>query len=157
MPLILVFFVVLVLALFVYYQFIASRACRAPTKTGDRPASKDPRVALAAMMYAVATEDGPLTPVQEQRILSAANHEGQGSGLISPRRASRAASAWPEAFTATSIHACISSLRRSRPNAAWRKSAIVVDMLHLIAGANADRIGSVREGLGRLSSSLLRG
>jgi hypothetical protein len=33
----------------------------------------------------------------------------------------------------------------------------VIDMLHLIAGTNAVRIGPVRDGLGRLSATLLRG
>ena len=38
-----------------------------------------------------------------------------------------------------------------------REKQDVVDMLHAVAGSSADRLGPVREGLGRLSSSLLHG
>ena len=65
-------FIVLILALILYFQFFYNRIPRLPRASQDwgSAGGNDPRLALAAMMYAVATEDGPLTPVQEQRILS---------------------------------------------------------------------------------------
>ena len=60
MPLILAFIVV-VLALIVYYHFFFNRIPHLPRTGRDwgSAGSNDPRVAVAAMMYAVATEEGP--------------------------------------------------------------------------------------------------
>lgn len=50
------------------------RIPRVPLASGDWGSgvmdTGDPRVAVAAMMYAVATEDGPLTAEEERHILS---------------------------------------------------------------------------------------
>src|SRR5712671_5991555 len=71
LPLILAFFVTLFLA-FIVYQFFFSRIPRLPRTGRDwgSAGSNDPRVALAAMMYAVATEEGTLSLEKERHILS---------------------------------------------------------------------------------------
>ena len=71
MPLIFAFFAVLVLALIVYH-FFRNRIPRLPRTNRDwgSAGGNDPRVAVAAMIYAVATEEGPLTAEKERRILS---------------------------------------------------------------------------------------
>jgi tellurite resistance protein TerB len=113
-------------------------------------------VALAAMMYLVATEDGPLTPVQEQRILSElTSRVGLGPDLARTcltggRRLARGV----HGDLNSRLHQLVPPIEAQ---CSLEEKRDVIDMLHLVAGANADRIGSVREGLGRLSSSLLRG
>lgn len=157
MPLILAFLVALVLAFIVYHVFF-NRIPRLPRTGRDwgSAGSKDPRVALAAMMYAVATEDGPLTPVQEQRILSQlTSRVGLGPDLAQTcltggKRLAR------------SLHGDLNSRLHQlvvpiETQCSLEEKRDVIEMLHLIAGPNAQRVGSVREGLGRLSSSLLRG
>jgi hypothetical protein len=68
--LILAFFIALVLAMFVYH--LMQRVPRLPRTAGDWGAagSDDPRIAVAAMMYAVVTEDGPLTAEKERHVLT---------------------------------------------------------------------------------------
>jgi uncharacterized tellurite resistance protein B-like protein len=156
--LILVFFVVLILALFLYYHFFYNRIPRLPSTGQDwgTAGSQDPRVAVAAMMVAVATEDGPLTPVQEQRILSElASRLRLGPDLAQTclaggKRLARGV----QGDLNSRLHQLVAPIEAQ---CSLEEKRDVIDMLHLVAGANADRIGSVREGLGRLSSSLLRG
>jgi hypothetical protein len=82
-------------------------------------------------MYAVATEEGPLTAEQERRILlQLTSRVGLGPDLA---------------------QTCLAGGKR------LARKRDIIDMLRLIAGPSAHRIGSVRESLGRLSSSLLRG
>lgn len=158
MPLIFVFFVILVLALIVYYRFFYNRTPHLPRTGQDwgSAGNKDPRVALAAMMYAVATEDGPLTPVQEQRIISQlTSRVGLGPDLAQTcltggKRLARGV----HGDLNSRLHQLVAPIEAQ---CSLEEKRDVIEMLHLIAGANAERIGSVREGLGRLSSSLLRG
>jgi len=151
-------FVVLVLALFVYYHFFYNRIPRLPRTGQDwgSAGSNDPRVAVAAMMYAVATEDGPLTPVQEQRILSQlTSRVGLGPDLAQTclTGGKRLASGLHGDLNSR-LHQLVAPVEAQ---CSPEEKRDVVEMLHEIAGPNAQRIGSVREGLGRLSSSLLRG
>jgi uncharacterized tellurite resistance protein B-like protein len=157
-PLIIVFLVVLGLALIVYHRFFYNRIPRLP-RTGEdwgSTGSKDPRVALAAMMYAVATEDGPLTPVQEQRILSQlTSRVGLGPDLAQTcltggKRLARGV----HGDLNSRLHQLVAPIEAQ---CSLEEKRDVIEMLHVVAGVNAERIGSVREGLGRLSSSLLRG
>ena len=158
MPLIFVFFVILVLALIVYYRFFYNRIPDLPRTGQDwgSAGNKDPRVALAAMMYAVATEDGPLTPVQEQRIISQlTSRAGLGPDLAQTcltggKRLARGV----HGDLNSRLHQLVAPIEAQ---CSLEEKRDVIEMLHLTAGANAERIGSVREGLGRLSSSLLRG
>ena len=156
-PLILAFFVVLVLA-FLVYQFFSNRIPRLPRTSRDwgSAGSNDPRVAMAAMMYAVATEEGPLTAEQERRILSQ---------LISRVRLepdiARTCLAGGKRLAGglggdlnSRLHQLVAPIE-AKCTAEEKRD--VIDMLRLIAGPSATRIGSVRDGLGRLSSSLLRG
>ncbi len=157
MPLIFAF-LVLVLALIVYFHFFYNRIPRLPRASQDwgSAGSNDPRLALAAMMYAVATEDGPLTPVQEQRILSQLTARvGLGPDLAQTclaggKRLARGV----HGDLNSRLHQLVAPIEAQ---CSLEEKRDVVDMLHLIAGPNAQRMGSVREGLGRLSSSLLRG
>src|SRR5262249_51351621 len=70
MHILLIFFLAMILALFAYH--LVNRVPRLPRTGRDwgSTGTSDPRVAVAAMMYAVATEDGPLTPDKERRILA---------------------------------------------------------------------------------------
>ena len=157
MPLILAFFVALFLA-FLVYQFFFNRIPRLPRSGRDwgSAGSNDPRVAMAAMMYAVATEDGPLTSEQERRILSQ---------LISKVRLepdlARTCLAGGKRLAGglggdlnSRLHQLVAPIEAK---CSPEEKRDVIDMLRLIAGPSAQRIGSVRDGLGRLSSSLLHG
>jgi hypothetical protein len=155
-PLILVFFVILVLGLIAYYHFFFNRIPRLPHTGRDwGSAGSDPRVAVAAMMYAVATEEGPLTAETERRILSQLTSKiGLGPDLAQTcltggkhlaRRLHGDLNSRLHQLAAPINTLCSPEEKRD-----------VLDMLRLIAGPNAERLGSVREGLGRLSSSLLR-
>ena len=139
-----------------YYQ--RTRVPRLPRTDQDwgSAGNKDPRVALAALMYVVATEDGPLTPVQEKRILSElTSRVGLGPDLAQTcltggKRLARGV----HGDLNSRLHQLVGPIEAQCSPEEKRDA---VEMLHAIAGPSAERIGSVREGLGRLSSSLLRG
>jgi len=156
-PLILAFFVALFLA-FLVYQFFFNRIPRLPRSGRDwgSAGSDDPRVAMAAMMYAVATEDGPLTSEQERRILSQ---------LISKVRLepdlARTCLAGGKRLAGglggdlnSRLHQLVAPIEAK---CSPEEKRDVIDMLRLIAGPSAQRLGPVRDGLGRLTASLLRG
>jgi uncharacterized tellurite resistance protein B-like protein len=156
--LILVFFAVLVLGLIVYYHFFFNRIPRLPRTDQDwgSAGSNDPRVAVAAMMYAVATEDGPLTVEKERRILSQLTSKvGVGPDLARTclaggKRLARGLSG----DLNSRLHQLVAPIEAK---CSPEEKRDVVDMLRLIAGSNAERLGPVRDGLGRLTASLLRG
>ena len=158
MPLILAFFVVLVLALIVYYHFFYKRIPRLPRTGRDwgSAGSNDPRVAVAAMMYAVATEEGPLTAEKERRILSqltsrvGLGHDLAQTCLTGGKHLARGL----RGDLNSRLHQLVAPIEAQ---CSPEEKRDIIDMLRLIAGPSAHRIGSVREGLGRLSSSLLRG
>ena len=157
MPLILAFIIV-VLGLIVYYHFFFNRIPHLPRtgRDGGSTDSNDPRVALAAMMYAVATEEGPLTAEQERRILSQlTSRVGLGPDLAQTcltggKRLARGL----RGDLNSRLHQLVAPIEAQ---CSPEEKRDVIDMLRLIAGPSAHRIGPVREGLGRLSSSLLRG
>jgi uncharacterized tellurite resistance protein B-like protein len=157
-PLILVFFVVLVLGLIVYYHFFYNRIPRLPRTGQDwgSTGSKDPRVAVAAMMYAVATEDGPITPEQERRILSQlTSRVGLGPDLAQTCfTGGKRLAGGLRGDLNSRLHQLVAPIETQ---CSPEEKRDVIDMLYLIAGSNAQRFGPVREGLSRLSSSLLRG
>jgi len=158
MPLIFAFFVVLVLALIVYYHLFYKRIPRLPRTGRDwgSAGGNDPRVAVAAMMYAVATEDGPLTPETERRILSQlSSRVGLGPDLARTcltggKRLARAV----RGDLNSRLHQLVAPIEAQ---CSPEEKRDVVHMLRLIAGPSALRLGPVRDGLGRLSSSLLHG
>jgi len=156
-PLIIAFFVVLVLALAVYHFFF-NRIPRLPRTGRDwgSAGSNDPRVAVAAMMYAVATEEGALTTEMERRILSQLTSR-VGLGLDLARTCLAGGK-----LLARGLHGDLNSRLHQlvapiEVQCSPEEKRDIIDMLRLIAGPNAARLGSVRDGLGRLSSSLLRG
>jgi hypothetical protein len=157
LPLILAFFVTLFLA-FIVYQFFFSRIPRLPRTGRDwgSAGSNDPRVAMAAMMYAVATEEGPLTLEKERRILSQLTSKvGLGPDLARTCLAGgKRLAGGLRGDLNSRLHQLVTPIE-TQCNPEEKRD--VVDMLRLIAGPSALRLGPVRDGLGRLSSSLLRG
>jgi hypothetical protein len=150
--------VVLVFAFIVYHHFFPSRVPHLPRTGRDwgSAGSNDPRVAMAAMMYAVATEEGPLTLEKERRILSQLTSKVR----LEPDLA-RTCLAGGKRLAGglggdlnSRLHQLVAPIEAQ---CSPEEKRDVVDMLRQIAGPSAHRLGSVRDGLGRLSSSLLRG
>jgi hypothetical protein len=156
--LILALLVVLVLAFIVYHHFFSSRVPHLPRSGRDwgSAGSNDPRVAMAAMMYAVATEEGPLTLEKERRILSQLTSRVRlepdlaRTCLASGKRLAGGLGG----DLNSRLHRLVAPIEAQ---CSPEEKRDVVDMLRQIAGPSAHRLGSVRDGLGRLSSSLLRG
>jgi uncharacterized tellurite resistance protein B-like protein len=120
---------------------------------GDR---SDPRVAAAAMMYAVATEYAPITAEQERHIRSLLSSRmgldpaAAQSALAGGRRiASRL-----RGDLNSRLHQLLGPIEHKFSR---KEKQDVVDMLRIIAGPLAQRLGPVREGLGRVSATLMRG
>jgi uncharacterized tellurite resistance protein B-like protein len=156
-PLILAFLVALILA-FAVYHFFFKRIPSLPRTGRDwgSAGSNDPRLAVAAMMYAVATEEGPLTTEKERRILSQlASRVGLGPDLAQTcLTGGKRLAQGLRGDLNSRLHQLIAPIEAQ---CSPEEKRDVVDMLRLIAGPSAERIGSVRDGLGRLSASLLRG
>ena len=158
MPLILALFFVALFSAFIVYQFYFSRVPKLPRTGRDwgSTGSKDPRVAMAAMMYAVATEEGPLTAENERRILSQLTSRVR----LGPDLARTCLAGGKR--LARRVHGDLNSRLHQlvgpiEAQCSPEEKRDVVDMLRQIAGPSAHRIGAVRDGLGRVSSSLLRG
>src|SRR5262245_45326993 len=154
MHILLMFFLAMVLALVVYQ--LMNRVPRLPRTGRDwgSAGTNDPRVAVAAMMYAVATEDGPLTAEKERRILALLGST-VGLGPDLPRTCLTGGKR-----LARRLHGDLNSrlhqlLAPIAHQCSPEEKHDVVAMLKDVAGASAERFGPVREGLGRLSSSLL--
>jgi hypothetical protein len=117
--------------------------------------SSDPRIAVAAMMYAVASEYAPLTAEQERHIQS----------LLCSRMgldpaAARACLTGGRRI-ASRVHGDLNSrlhqlLGPVEHRCSRKEKQDVIDMLRIIAGPLAQRLGPVREGLGRVSATLMR-
>jgi hypothetical protein len=116
--------------------------------------SSDPRIAVAAMMYAVATEYAPLTAEQERHIQS----------LLCSRMgldpaAARACLTGGRRI-ASRLHGDLNSRLHQlagpvEHRCSRKEKQDVIDMLRIIAGPFAQRLGPVREGLGRVSATLM--
>jgi len=154
-PLILAFFIALVLALIVYHFFF-KRIPRLPRSGRDwgSAGSNDPRVAVAAMMYAVATEEGALTAEKERRILSQlTSRVGRGPDLA--RTCLTGGKRLAQGLRGDlnlRLHQLVAPIEAQ---CSPEEKRDVVEMLRLIAGSSAERLGPVRDGLGRPSSSSL--
>ncbi len=157
MPIFLLLAVLLIIIAFFLLQR-PQRAPRLPHNVGDWGAagSDDPRVAVAAMMYSVATEDGPLTPEEERHILLLLNtkigleDDVARSCLIGGRRIAR----YLRGDLNSRLHQLLGPIERK---CGPTEKQDVLDMLNAVAGRSAEHLGAVREGLGRVSSSLLQG
>jgi uncharacterized tellurite resistance protein B-like protein len=156
MPFLVAFFAAIVLAIIAYH--LVNRVPRLPRTGRDWGAAgnNDPRVAVAAMMYLVATEDGPLTAEKERRILALLSSTvGLGpelarTCLTGGKRLSRRLSGDLNAR----LHTLLAPIERQ---CSPEEKQEVIAMLRAVAGPSADRLGPVRDGLGRLTSSLLHG
>jgi uncharacterized tellurite resistance protein B-like protein len=118
--------------------------------------TNDPRLAVAAMMYAVATEDGPLTGEKERRILALLSATvGLGPDLARTcLTGGKRLAARQRGDLNSRLHQLLAPIvRQCTPE----EKEDVIAMLRDVAGASADRFGPVREGIGRLSSTLLHG
>ena len=148
---------ILLLAVAVLYR-ASEHIPQLPRTVGDWGfgSGNDPRVAVAAMMYAVATEHRPLTPGQERHILSLLTHriglepDAARTCLTGGRRlASR-----QHGDLNTRLHRLLEPVAR-RCSAGEKRD--VIDMLHDVAGPRAKLLGPVRDGLGRVSATLMNG
>jgi uncharacterized tellurite resistance protein B-like protein len=154
MPMVLLLVVVLI----VIAWSLLERGPRLSHGVGDwgTAGSDDPRVAVAAMMYAVATEDGQLTPEEERHILlllhtrMGLENDMARSCLIGGRRIAK----YLRGDLNSRLHQLLGPIERK---CSAQEKQDVVDMLTTVAGRSAERIGPVRDGLSRLSSSLLQG
>jgi hypothetical protein len=146
---------VLLLAAAIIYR-IVDHIPRLPQAVGDwgSGSRSDPRVAVAAMMYAVATEYAPLTAEQDRHIQS----------LLSSRMgidpaAARACLAGGRRIASrlrgdlnSRLHQLLGPVEH---RCSRKEKQDVIDMLRIIAGPLAQRLGPVREGLGRVSATLM--
>lgn len=156
MHLIFAFFVAMLLALIVYH--FMQRVPRLPRIAGDWGAagSDDPRVAVAAMMYAVVTEDGPLTSEKERHILAQLSSrvglepDLARTCLTGGKRLARRL----HGDLNSRLHQLLGPIERK---CSAEEKQDIVDMLNAVAGPSAERLGPVREGIGRLASSLRHG
>jgi uncharacterized tellurite resistance protein B-like protein len=154
MPLLFTFFIALFLAIVLYHVF--NRVPRLPNALADwgSGSAGDPRVAVAAMMCAVAAEDGPLTAEEERHILSLLSSKvGLEPELAKlcftgGRRLART-------LRGDLTHRLHQLLRPIQIKCSHEEKQDVVEMLNAIAGRSAERLGSVRDGIGRVTSSLL--
>jgi hypothetical protein len=121
--------------------------------SGER---SDPQIAVAAMMYAVATENAPLTAEQERHIRSLLSAR---MGLdLAAARACQADGRRIASRLRGDLNSRLHQLVRPVVQRCSRKEKQdVIDMLRIIAGPLAQRLGPVREGLGRVSATLLNG
>jgi uncharacterized tellurite resistance protein B-like protein len=156
MHLVFAFFVAMLLALLVYR--LMNRIPRLPRTGRDWgiAGGNDPRVAVAAMMYMVATEDGRLTAEKERRILARLSATvGLGPELARTcLTGGKCLSRQLGGDLNARLHQLLAPIERQ---CTPEEKQEVIDMLKDIAGPSAERLGPVREGIGRLSSSLLHG
>ena len=156
MHIVFAFLVAMLLAVIVYQ--LMQRVPGLPRTAGDWGAggTDDPRVAVAAMMYAVVTEDGPLTSEKERHILAqlcsrvGLEPDLARTCLTGGKRLARRL----HGDLNTRLHQLLGPIAR---RCSAQEKQDIVEMLNAVAGPSAERLGPVREGIGRLSSSLLHG
>ena len=156
MHLVLMFLVALTIAATAYHFW--QRVPRLARLTGGwgSPANDDPRLAIAAMLVAVATEDGPMRSEEERLIVSML------SGTVGLDEATARTCRTGGRRLAARVHGDLNSrLHQLKPPVERHCSRLekeqAVDMLRTVAGPSADSVHSVREGLGRLAATLLNG
>jgi uncharacterized tellurite resistance protein B-like protein len=114
----------------------------------------DPRVAVAAMLVAIAIEDGPLTTEEQshiERLLVTRMRLTQDIARTCVQSGIRAAQRQSGSLN--------SRLHQFRPvlsrHCSEQELQDVVEMLREIAGSSGERVWSIRDALGRISASLL--
>jgi hypothetical protein len=156
MPFIVGLLLAIVLAVVVYN--LLNRVPRLPRTGRDWGVAgdNDPRIAVAAMMYMVATEYERFNADKEERIVARLSSTvGLGpelarTCLTGGKRLARRLSG----DLNTRLHQLLAPIERQ---CSPEEKQEVIEMLKDIAGPSADRLGPVREGIGRLSSTLLHG
>ena len=155
MHLIFLILVLLLIAAIVHHTYY--RIPRLPHTAGrwGLGDSDDPRIAVAGMMYAVATEYGPLTPEQERHILFQLKTriglapDVARTCLIGGKRVARRL----RGDLNSRLHQLLPPIESK---CSLQEKQDVIEMLTVAAGTGAQRIGPVRDGISRLSGSLLR-
>ncbi len=136
---------------------ILERIPRLPQAVGDWGSGgiSDPRIAVAAMMYAMATEHARLTAEQERHILSllrsriGLDPDAARTCLTAGRRiASRL-----RGDLNSRLHRLLEPVARK---CSLQEKQDVLEMLQTVADPLAERLGPVREGLGRVSATLMQ-
>jgi uncharacterized tellurite resistance protein B-like protein len=154
MPLLILFLLVSLAFAFYFVSRHIPQLVRGPRDWGSAGAD-DPRMAVAAMLYTIAREGGPVTAEKEEQILSllrskiGLDAESARACLTGGRRMARMV----RGDLNSRLHQFIDPIERK---CSARERQDVMDMLHTVAGRHAERLGAVRESLGRLSSSLLQ-
>jgi uncharacterized tellurite resistance protein B-like protein len=153
MPLVFMFLVAL-LAAVIIYNLRTPKLPRAGIGWGAGK-NDDPRVAAAAMMVAVATEHQRLSPQDEMQILDqlistmSLSPDVARDCLKLGRRHARI-----NGDLTARLHQLKTPIER---NCSLQEKQDVITMLRKVAGQNAERVGSVRDGIGRLAGTLLEG
>jgi uncharacterized tellurite resistance protein B-like protein len=126
-----------------------------PRATGGWGAGKtdDPRVAMAAMMYAVAAEDGRVTEAREQQIVALL----MSTVGLEPSVARDCLKAGRRfASLDGDLTSRLHQLKEPIANTcSHQEKQDVIEALRKVAGPSGEQIGSVRDGIGRLAASLL--
>ncbi len=146
----------LLLAAAIVYYRITNHIPRLPQSAGDwgSGGSNDPRIAVAGMLYAVATEHAPLTAGQERRIESlltlrmGLDPDTARVCLTGGRRIARRL----RGDLNSRLHQLLGPVERK---CSLAEKQDVIEMLQIIAGPHAQHLGPVREGLGRVSATLM--
>ena len=137
-------------ALFLIYRHVTTRSAPLIAAVNGEA---DPRIAAAAMMYAVAGEDCAVTADQE-RLIEALLIKRMGADAKAAERcmglARRAADL--KGDLTSRLHQLKGPVE-TRCSLAEKRE--LIDMLRQVAGVRAERLGPVRDGIGRLSATIL--
>jgi len=145
-----------VLLVVVWHQMTRVRALPVPLSGWGTAGKDDPRVPVAAMLHAIASESGPVARHTEQQILGLlTTRMGMDRGLAKLCLTSgRRLDLKLRGGLNTRLHQLVTSIER---NCTLEERRDVVEMLRAVAGSNTDRLGNVRESLGRVTATLLHG
>jgi uncharacterized tellurite resistance protein B-like protein len=113
----------------------------------------DPRVAMAAMMYTVAAEDGRVTDAREQQIISVLTSTvGLEPGIARDCLKAGRRFARLDGDLTSRLH----QLKEPIANkCSHQEKQDVIEALRKVAGPSGEQIGGVRDGIGRLAATLL--
>ena len=137
-------------ALFLLYKYFRTRS--APLVAAVQSGG-DPRVAAAAMMFAVAGEGSAVSPDQE-RLIEALLIKRMGADVETAGRCmalARRATDLKGDLTAR-LHQLKGPVETRCSEGEKRE---LIGMLRQVAGVEAERLGPVRDGIGRLSATIL--
>jgi len=152
MTLIVSLLVALLIGAFLYD--LAQRRLRWPRAAGSvaSHANTDPSIAAAAMMYVVASEVATVSAQQEQEMASllasciGLEAEAARKCMKQGRRLSRL-----DGDLTSRLHQLQGPIVE---NCTLRERQDLIEMLRKVAGPSGERIGPVRDAIGRLSASL---